>query len=254
MGPERFQQSSSFINFKYLDNHLQDEIIVNLATEFYAHRSIEEGIETFRNSIENGRETVNCLFINEQLIGAVTQKVYPYSSIENQLYVEGRYREGSLEELRLRKFRELLLDNGFMGDYEECFELAYTLVYSDYRGNGYGRDMFRYVVEDFNKSISKKMLFVIPRGRYVQKGIGPKLTSYMLDVERKINGSDEYGRVNVTGVWNKACDVSLNVGETLDTINELSGTDQIVHMARSYGFRSIGFVKNMSPVWCLESR
>lgn len=239
---------------KLLDFHdapvwAQDLSVILLAQEFYGHKSIEEGVSIFGESITSGEQHAKVIIKDDELIGVGTYKIYEWSKIENQLYLEPGYDVyGRTVRFRLAKFGDLVDKVVGTRLFDRAGELAYVVVNPKFRGFGYGKRLFNARIGELKK-ISDSLIFAIARGIYAQTDINQLLTQAMLSSEEEVNGRMGDGRVCVRGIWSDVEWLSSRIGYDLSGVDFSSGAGATIHQAAKVGFVPIGFSRNVSPTW-----
>lgn len=229
----------------------------NQALEVLAHEfnrnAPEEGRERMKKSIENGESVLTYILDGSELAAAGIHKTYSWERLKDQLYYQPDYDEsGFMIKVRLRKFVDQLADAGLPIEHQKVGEVAYMYVKPEFRGKGYGRQLFELQTAALQRDSLITLLFTLAQGPYAQTPLVGAALELILQKEKEQNGTREDGRALVTGVYVSTSEIMMAAGGQhyqIDQLNQYTGSEATVHLAEQDGFTPLGFSRNFSPLW-----
>jgi len=237
------------VEFSQMSGKDRRRAVLLLAGEFFPEE-LERGCERFWvQACEGTARLVGILGERQELMGVSVYKLYDWDRISPQLYLQACFGRGGLEMVRLRSFKDLLLDEGFDDNYGLVAEMAYNVVRTEFRGMGLGRRLFEERLRLLLGVEQLGLLFTVAMNSCTSVGVNESVTKYLIGREEEVNGRKDDGLVNVRGLWVRAGDLAGEIGVNVPDLNFETGSVVTRYLSRSFGFVPLGFSRKLSPLW-----
>ncbi|NMB91877.1 hypothetical protein GYA37_03470 [candidate division WWE3 bacterium] len=230
------------------------EAVEALSLEFFPEQQRDDFLRNVRNLLcVSGSELCKDKLLgrgadlytirdNNVLVGVLLNKFYVWDIIEPQLFFHLHCEDCSFISLAsFGSFFPSCNQRNIVG------ELAYYMVKPQFRGNGFGEQLFKFSLEEFKRLLGKNdVFFTLAMGCFCGQSTGPSLQKYLLDLEEKENGLKPNGEVIIRGMPVETSKILSRFDLSLDSLVPAEKAMATLKLSEKYGLLFKGYSKNLS--------
>lgn len=180
---------------------------------------------------------------NNVLIGVLLNKFYAWNTIKSQLFFYLHHDCVGTNFVSLASFENFFTESN---NRKLVGELAYYLVKSQFRGKGFGSQLFDLSLREFDQLLGDNdVFFTLVMGCFCGQSTGPNLQRYLLNLELQENGLKPDGSIKVTGVSVEASKVLRDVNLNLESLVPNEKSVATLKLSEKHGLVFKGYSKNL---------